>query len=295
MESWQTDTFNGKTLSKVNPHQRSNMGSSRKSGKAPDEAPPAGQGEAERKCAGGRRRAAVRPGLPAEENSEVLRAARERDFGLFMAQVKESFGELTQQDLAALLGVKKPTVSAAKQRGRVPLSWIIRLRRLLGNERWPAPPPEDDSFPGLLGETAGKDGSARLREHAGKPVRIYGTKCEWPRGRKRPAFPVVGYETLSRRFTGEGVLVFRVEGSAMRDTLGPRSLVGVDSGDHIPVSGALFAVYMPGEGVIIRRFSHAGDKILLCADHASLPPFEMTGSDLERHMVGRCLWAMREL
>ena len=111
------------------------MGSSRKSGKAPDEAPPAGQGEAERKCAGGRRRAAVRPGLPAEENSEVLRAARERDFGLFMAQVKESFGELTQQDLAELLGVKQPTVSAAKQRGRVPLSWIIRLRRLLGNER----------------------------------------------------------------------------------------------------------------------------------------------------------------
>ena len=74
-----------------------------------------------------------------------------------------------------------------------------------------------------------------------------------------------------------------------------RPLVGVDSGNHIPVSGALFAVHVPGEGVIVRRFSHAGSKVLLCADQESLPPFEMSEKELEKHMVGRCLWAIREL
>ena len=175
------------------------MGALRKSGNKPDEAPPENRGEAKRE--GGcraKRRVASRPGAPDGLDSEALRVTQDRDFDQFMRQVKESFGEVTQQDLAELLGVKQPTVSAAKQRGRVPLSWIIRLRRLLGNEQWPAPPPEDDTFPGLLGEFAKKD-FARLREHAGKPVRVYGTKCEWPLGRKTPIFPIVGYETLCGR------------------------------------------------------------------------------------------------
>ena len=271
------------------------MGALRKSGNKPDEAPPENRGEAKRE--GGcraKRRVASRPGAPDGLDSEALRVTQDRDFDQFMRQVKESFGEVTQQDLAELLGVKQPTVSAAKQRGRVPLSWIIRLRRLLGNEQWPAPPPEDDTFPGLLGEFAKKD-FARLREHAGKPVRVYGTKCEWPLGRKTPIFPIVGYETHSRHFAGEGILVFRVESPAMYTTLGSCSLVGVDSGDQIPVSGALFAVHVPGEGVIVRRFAHAGNKVLLCADQTSLPPFEMSEKELEKHMVGRCLWAIREL
>ena len=271
------------------------MGGVRKSRNKPDEALSENGSEAKRKGGGrAKRRAASRPGAPDGLDCEALRMTQERDFDQFMEQVKELFGEVTQQDLAELLGVKQPTVSAAKQRGRVPLSWIIRLRRLLGNEQWPAPPPEDDSFPGLLGESTKKD-YARLREHTGKPVRIYGTKCEWPLGRKTPMFPIVGYETLSRHFAGEGILVFRVEGPAMYATLGSCSLVGVDSGNHIPVSGALFAVHVPGEGVIVRRFSHAGSKVLLCADQESLPPFEMSEKELEKHMVGRCLWAIREL
>lgn len=271
------------------------MGALRKSGNEPDETPPEHRSEAKREGERrAKRRLASRPGAPDGLDSEALRVTQDRDFDQFMRQVKESFGELTQQDLAELLGVKQPTVSAAKQRGRAPLSWIIRLRRLLGNEQWPAPPPEGESFSGLLGEFT-KEDFARLREHAGKPVRVYGTKCEWPLGRRMPLFPIVGYETLSRHFAGEGVLVFRVESPAMYATLGFSSLVGVDSGDHVPVSGALFAVHMPGEGVIVRRFSHAGNKVLLCADQTSLPPFEMSGDELEKHMVGRCLWAIREL
>lgn len=273
------------------------MDASRKAGNKPDDAPPDSRGGAKREngnCCIRGRHAASRPGAPDGLDSEALRATQERNFEQFMSLVKESFGELTQQDLAELLGVKQPTVSAAKRRGRVPLSWIIRLRRLLGNEQWPAPPPEDSSFPGLLGETAKKN-LARLREHAGKPVRVYGTKCEWPAGRKSPVLPIVGYETLSRRFVDDGVLVFRVESPAMRDTLGDCALVGVDAEDHTPVSGALFAVHMPGEGVIVRRFSHAGSKVLLCTDQASLPPFEMSEKELEKRMMGRCLWAIREL
>ena len=81
----------------------------------------------------------------------------------------------------------------------------------------------------------------------------------------------------------------------MQLTLGACALVGVDSRDRTPVSGALFAVCLPGEGVIVRRFSHAGEKVLLCAELASLPPVEMAEKDLESRMIGRCVWVMREL
>ena len=227
-------------------------------------------------------------------DAESLRNTQERGYDLFMEQVRESFGELTQQDLAGLLGVRQPTVSAAKQRGRVPLSWIIRLRQLLGNDQWPAPAPDNDHFSGLLGESARQD-LTEMREHAGKPVRIYGTRCEWPEGRNSLVFPVVGYETLSRHYAQDGILVFRVNSPAMQTTLGSSALVGVDTRNRVPESGALFAVYLQGEGVVVRRFSHAGEKMLLCSDQPSLPPFELGKSELEKLVVGRCAWVLREL
>ena len=260
------------------------MEASRKSGKAPDTKLP-GRPEG----AAGNTSLPQSPSEKTLMDSDLLSAAQDRDFDAFMSCIRAEFGDLTQQELAELLGVTQPTVSVAKRRGKVPLSWIFRFRSLLNGKH-----DQDSHSSGLLGEHAPTEPST-LREHAGKTVRIYGTRCEWPGGGNVPVFPVVGHETLSRRFIADGVLIFRVESPAMQLTLGACALVGVDSRDRTPVSGALFAVCLPGEGLIVRRFSHAGEKVLLCAELASLPPVEMAEKDLESRMIGRCVWVMREL
>ena len=140
------------------------MEASRKSGKAPDTKLP-GRPEG----AAGNTSLPQSPSEKTLMDSDLLSAAQDRDFDAFMSCIRAEFGDLTQQELAELLGVTQPTVSVAKRRGKVPLSWIFRFRSLLNGKH-----------------DQGSHSSGLLGEHAPTEPSTY--EMRMARGRKCPCF-----------------------------------------------------------------------------------------------------------
>lgn len=166
------------------------------------------------------------------------------------------------------------------------------------------PPPGENPAPAVLlreGETAA-GGPDLLREipaempmPRGVVTRVLDTACEYAEEGGAPDFSVREFMVLPRSLLGEGRLVFYVDSGGMEPTLRKGARVGVDTGDRRLISGEVYGLLMPHEGVAFRRIVQDSESglFMLCFEQSGLPSTRAPLSSLESRILGRVLWTIQ--
>lgn len=210
----------------------------------------------------------------------------------------------TQMELAEVLGIRQSSISDAKRRGSIPADWYMKLFKKYGlNPDWV----ETGDAPMYLRTKTGYG----LQEAPGLAERpdSYGTAaarirelplldmhCSYDGG-DPPPLNALDQLSLPQYFAGKDIRVFRMNADTMAPTLRRGAWLGVDTAAKKIVSGDMYALFIPYEGVGIRRiFLNAEENaFLLRADQPDFPETELSSEDLDRRLLGRVCWVMQML
>jgi phage repressor protein C with HTH and peptisase S24 domain len=102
---------------------------------------------------------------------------------------------------------------------------------------------------------------------------------------------------IPERFFIEGLIVFKVEGDSMEPTISEGALVGVNTTEQRIIGGKIFAVWVPYEGVTLKRvFVDPENNILLLqSENPKHPDQRLPIDGRENLIVGRVKWVMQEV
>ena len=152
--------------------------------------------------------------------------------------------------------------------------------------------PED--APASLAETAAHYGDAMAR---GGIHSVYDAKCVYTDDAPRPALALAGKISLPLSLTRDGLQVLRVRGANMAPLIFEGAHVGVDTLDTDVVSGRVYAIFAPNEGVVLRRvfLNSTQDGYVLRSEAAAFPETQLAASLLTKRMLGRVAWVLQEV
>lgn len=206
------------------------------------------------------------------------------------SRVMEAAGAETQMDLARRLGIRQSSVSDAKKKKRVPSSWILSLCIESGwNPRWivSGEPPRRLVVGGGNDVESDTDGLRIV------PV----VSTELKRDKKRGW---LGAETgricIPGSFDAAGMLVVQCGDSGLEPFIRRGAYVGLETGRLNIADGDLYAVHLPGAGLVFRRvFLDIGQETLvLKGENKNQPPLSLPLAKKEAHLVGRVAWTLQK-
>ena len=90
---------------------------------------------------------------------------------------------------------------------------------------------------------------------------------------------------------------FRADSDAFSPTVRRGAYVGIDTEFVHPVSGEMYAVLMPHEGLALKRlfFDAARDLFLLRTDHPDHPDGVLSVKECPQRLVGRLVWVLQQI
>lgn len=211
----------------------------------------------------------------------------------------------TQMELATVLDIRQSSISDAKRRDTVPGDWYMKLFERQGlNPDWlkqgvgPMYLRTDKGY--IPSETPGL---AENPAHYGDPQAhsvicpVYGMACVYSDSRPRPPLEPQGRLAVPGSLHREDLQVFCMRGDNMAPQLKDGAHFGVASTDVNVVSGRVYALFAPHEGVIVRRVFLDGEQegYVLRSDAAHYPETRLAPPQLTKRLLGRVVWTMQEL
>lgn len=230
-----------------------------------------------------------------EENGVVTSSRFDEAFD----RIKKSTGLRTQVEIAKLLDIRQSSISDAKRRQSIPDSWLIKLYQIYNlNPNWVL----DGEAPQFIGEQRG--GALQVRE----PSEAYGRK---PKYYQVPVCPMaaadgasgtcdeVATETLTvpEPFYRPSLLVVRMDENDMDPLLRLGAYVGIDKERKTIRSGAVYAIDMPVEGLVIKRIVHDTEngRLILQSENQSHANQILPADTAMERIVGRVAWVFQEV
>lgn len=223
-------------------------------------------------------------------------------------RIKFATNARTQVELAEMLEIRQSSISDAKRRRSIPAEWYIKLYDKFGLNldwlRWRTGPmySRDKSSvvpecpdEGLPCEGLREDAQAEPTQAQGVLTRVLNTACEYVDGGGVPEFTLYDHMVLPQSLLGEGMLVFYVQTGGMEPTLRKGGYVGVSSPQRHLISGEVYALLMPHEGVAFRRIVQDSETglFLLCFDQTGLPHTRMPAKTLQSRILGKVMWCLQ--
>lgn len=213
----------------------------------------------------------------------------------------------TQTDLARMLGIQQSGISDARRRQSFPPDWYIKLHDKFGLSlewlRWGSGSMYSRDNAARLHEGSGdvspagglREDSCAISPAQGVLTRVLDAACDYKDGDPVPEFVVHDHMVFPRTLLEEGVLVFLVRAGGMEPTLRKGALVGVATLQRQLVSGEVFALLLPHEGVTFRRIVQDSESglFLLCFDQAGLPRTRVPVETLQNRILGKAIWALQ--
>ena len=213
------------------------------------------------------------------------------------ARIQAATKAKTQTEIAAILGIKQSSISDAKKKNTVPDGWLVTLYRMFFLE-------PDWILYGQLPAVRRESGGAAdcVRETAvayvAPPSRItvYAMSPTDPQTQawiREPLETLPLFEALRR----PNLLVVRMDNASMEPTVRRGAYIGIDCDDLRLRSGEIYALDIPGEGLVIKRVNRdlENQRLELGADnplHKSLSlPLDIPGLT----SIGKAAWVIQEL
>ncbi len=235
------------------------------------------------------------------------RKSHGQGFDKVVDRIKDATGKRTQVELAGILDIRQSSISDAKRRNSVPADWYMKLFRKYGlNPDWLADgkgPKYIKTIEGeyktfdepLTSETVHEDGSGYGDPYAvSKVVATYemggggSAEAKW-----KPK--AAGKLSIPKALDKESLLVVRMNGKAMEPLVRSGSFVGLDREGNSVLSGELYGIQVPYEGLIIRRLFLDAGTLVAKAENADIADQSFPYDEYADKIVGRVAWAIQEL
>lgn len=101
---------------------------------------------------------------------------------------------------------------------------------------------------------------------------------------------------VPKEFHRPSIMPVQVKGESMQDTIREGAFVGIDTADRTIVSGKIFAIWLPYEGLTIKRLFIDAEKVICRSDNPSFPEFAIPLKELEEDFIqGRVRWVVQML
>lgn len=148
--------------------------------------------------------------------------------------------------------------------------------------------------PASLAENAAHYGDALAKNSV---CTEYDMHCAYSDKKPRPELTPAGKISLPLSLSREGLLVLRMRGANMSPLILPGAHLGVDTLDNNVVSGQIYALFAPNEGLMLRRVFLNGeqDGYLLRSESPDFPEISLTPDLLVKRLLGKVVWILQEL
>ncbi len=224
-------------------------------------------------------------------------------------RIKFATATKTQIDIAAILEIRQSSISDAKRRNSVPAEWVMKLFEKFGlNPDWI----KQGVGPMYLRTEAGYlpqegplmgEGLAESPVFYGEPstksvmLTVYGTNCIYKDGDIHPPLPQVGKISLPLSFADAGITVMRMEAPNMEPVITRGAYVGVNIAAKVPVSGLVYALYWPNEGIVMKRVFLDSDDVhyIVRSDATGYPEARLPVKTLNARLMGKVEWVLQNL
>ena len=106
-----------------------------------------------------------------------------------------------------------------------------------------------------------------------------------------------GKIALPQAYVNAQTLVFRIESDSFAPLIRRGAHVGVDTSRTHPISGEIYAVFMPHEGVALKRLFLDGDqdRFILRTEQPAHPGVALLPPDCPERMLGRVSWVLQNV
>ena len=212
----------------------------------------------------------------------------------------------TQVELAKALGIRQSSISDAKRRNSVPGDWLMKLFEKFGlNPDWlkrGVGPMYLRTEQGYIAQDAPTPSAPKNRPfddsltHSVVSI-LYEMPTSYTEGAPLPKPQPVGSVALPASWVHEGVLALRMRGRNMGQVVSTGACFGLDTTARDVTSGAVYGLYAPNEGLILRRlFLNAKqDAWLLHSESPEFPETSLAPDTLRQRLLGKVVWIMQEL
>ena len=128
-------------------------------------------------------------------------------------------------------------------------------------------------------------------------VKVYSTQCAYEEGKPAPELQTSGKIALPQSYVNAQTLVFLIESDSFSPLIRRGAYVGVDTTRTHPISGEIYAVFMPHEGVALKRLFLDGDqeRFILRTEQPSHPGVALLPQDCQERILGRLSWVLQHI
>jgi len=235
----------------------------------------------------------------------------------------------TQVQLAAKLSISQPSISNASKRKTLPEAWLTTAQTkynvcplwvkagtgAMGHTRGALStfPAQEDTVCGTLEKTLGAVGhtsealdtypvqedtvcdtlkEAPLVYESATPV--YSCQCEYVEQKPFPKLHVLHRTSLPPNCVKEGICVLYYELTAFEPQIKKNAYVGIDTTQTRILSGEVYAIFTPLEGLALKRIFPAPNQsgYILQVDSATHRDTYMSAKQLSARIFGRMTWTL---
>lgn len=213
-------------------------------------------------------------------------------------RIKKATGMRTQVEIAKLLDIRQSSISDAKRRQSIPDSWLIKLYQIYNlNPNWVI----DGETPQFLGEQRG--GALQVREsgdmYGRKPKYYQMPVCSMSLPQGQGSWIETPLETLAvpEQFHRPSLVIVRMDENDMEPVIQRGAYVGIDKERKTIRSGALYALDMPVEGLVIKRVVHDTEnaRLILRSENHAFTDQVIAAEGSGDRVVGRVVWVFQEI
>jgi len=211
----------------------------------------------------------------------------------------------TQMRLAEALGIRQSSISDAKRRNSVPGDWYMKLFENFGlNPDWlkygqgPMYLRTEQGYVAQDAPSAAGDAGVQSSDMIKSIIcTFYDMPCRYDADGPQPELIPLGQIAVPAAFMADTWRVIRMNGDNMRQSVLPGAFFGVSRVRDVITSGAIYALFMPGEGLVLRRIflNNAEDVCLLRSESPGFPETRLSPDLLQQRLLGRVVWTLQEL
>ena len=107
----------------------------------------------------------------------------------------------------------------------------------------------------------------------------------------------IGYITVDKDYDGPNIQVIKIRGTSMEPTYMDGAHVGVDITAKEIISGQAYAVFMPHEGIVVKRIWVGPELVKIESDNPAAPNHDVMTDRInwDRVVQGRVKWVIQKL